>query len=78
MLLDILLYEYSWSWLAADIKTAIRLCVENFAFEIQPTLRISSRAKMRPDLKLAIFKVSKSDRRSQIRIIDNNKPLLQC
>ena len=40
-----------------DIKTAIRLCsvLKNFAFEIQSTLGIRSRAKTRPDLKLAIF-----------------------
>jgi len=59
--------------LAVDLtsRRPLRCVLKNFAFEIQPTLGIRSRAKTRPDLKLAIFEVSKSDRRSEIRIIVN-------
>ena len=52
-----LLYEYSWSWLAADLtsRRPSGCVLKNFLkFEIQPTLGIRSPVKTGPDLKLAI------------------------
>ena len=82
--LDILIYESIPVFLELvggrpDTKTAVRLYAEKFRIlnlltskcisSFQPTLWRRSRAKRRPDLKLAIFEVNKSDRRSEIRII---------